>query len=95
MFFSSVFRPTSAMRNADFVRTSSHPDPTYATNPNNPYAQTASPMSTLGSGGSHPGGNGGAPPPYNGDTSYDSGYDPYGTDVSELLNFLREAHTQT
>ena len=32
--------------------------------------------------------SGQAPPPYNGDTSYDSGYDPYGTDVSISKGWL-------
>lgn len=81
-YFVSFFSSGNAMHNPDLVRSTSHPDPSYATNPNNPYAHTASPMSTLGSGGTHPGAHSGAPPPYNGDTSYDSGYDPYGTDVS-------------
>lgn len=60
------------MRNPDLVRQPN--DPNYS----HYGGQPGSPMGTL----QHQGGQGQAPPPYNGDTSYDSGYDPYGTDVS-------------
>ena len=88
---SSVFcvHSKSAMRNPDLVRAppatldSSYQSghlPTHQQQ-QQPYSGQTSPISTL----QRPGA-GQPPPPYNGDTSYDSGYDPYGTDVSALLN---------